>query len=144
MFGRSRFNVVDLTLQVCVPQHKMYTNWCGLLVGMEQLIRFAKTNLGRVYPFGLRFDSSNADPMAAWTHGIQVAAINMQGRDRAVWVAKAFFGLNGACGYVKKPDFLLPGSNTDVEKIKSLEPKLCLKVSLTQSSVCCSEGLFFF
>lgn len=111
------------------------------LVGMEQLIRFAKTNLGRVYPFGLRFDSSNADPMAAWTHGIQVAAINIQGRDRAVWVAKAFFGLNGACGYVKKPDFLLPGSNMDVEKIRSQEPKLCLKVSLTQSSVCCTEEL---
>lgn len=94
------------------------------------MIRFTKTNLGRVYPSGLRFDSSNADPMVAWTHGIQVAAINTQGRDRAVWVAKAFFGLNGACGYVKKPDFLLPESDMDVEKIKRLKPKLHLKVRI--------------
>ena len=94
--------------------------------------RFSKKNLARVYPFGLRFDSSNADPMDAWSHGIQVAAINMQGHDRAVWISKALFSKNGGCGYVKKPDSLLPGSpvTLDHESFKNLPPKLELKVKL--------------
>jgi hypothetical protein len=40
--------------------------------------RFAKNNVMRVYPFGLRFDSSNLDPTKAWAYGAQLAAINMQ------------------------------------------------------------------
>jgi phosphatidylinositol phospholipase C delta len=82
-----------------------------------------------MYPFGLRFNSSNADPMVAWSHGIQVAAINMQGNDRPVWVARALFSANGNCGYVKKPDLFLPGSKFDYEQISSLSPKILLKVS---------------
>ena len=91
---------------------------------------FTKSNLGRMYPFGLRFDSSNADSMDGWRHGLQVAAVNMQGHDRPVWISQAFFSRNGGCGYVKKPDFLLPGSNVDA---KNLQPKLELKVSLSYS-----------
>ncbi len=93
------------------------------------LFRYSKNNLGRMYPFGLRFNSSNADPMVAWSHGIQVAAINMQGNDRPVWIARALFSANGNCGYVKKPDLFLPGSNFDYEQISSLPPKVLLKVS---------------
>jgi phosphatidylinositol phospholipase C delta len=102
----------------------------GYVWSWKWLNRFTKTNLGRMYPFGLRFDSSNADPMSAWKHGLQVAAVNVQGRDRAVWLSQAFFSNNGGCGYVKKPDFLLPGSNVDST---SLQPKLELKVSLPYS-----------
>lgn len=91
--------------------------------------RFSKTNLTRVYPFGLRVTSSNADPMDAWEHGVQVAAINMQGRDRPVWISKAIFSRNGGCGYVKKPDILLPESNMDHKSLMNLQPKLELKVS---------------
>lgn len=93
----------------------------------QSLIDFTKTNMGRMYPFGLRFDSSNADPMDAWRHGLQVAAVNTQGRDRPVWISKAFFSRNNGCGYVKKPAFLLPGSNVDPA---SLEPQLELKVKV--------------
>jgi len=66
---------------------------------------------------------------------MQVAAINMQGRDRPVWISRAFFSKNGGCGYVKKPDILLPGSNfrylksSNPEFMTELEPKLELKVS---------------
>ncbi|KAG0620820.1 hypothetical protein M758_4G246900 [Ceratodon purpureus] len=96
----------------------------------KDLIEFSKKNLARVYPFGLRFDSSNADPMDAWSHGIQVAAINMQGKDRAVWISRALFSKNGGCGYVKKPDILLPGSTATLnyESFKNLHSKLELKV----------------
>lgn len=102
----------------------------------NSLIKFSQTNLGRVYPFGLRFNSSNADPLDAWRHGMQVAAINMQGRDRPVWISRAFFSKNGGCGYVKKPAILLPGSNfrylksSNPEFMTELEPKLELKVTI--------------
>ena len=34
----------------------------------------------RVYPKGIRFDSSNYNPLIAWTHGAQMVAFNMQVR----------------------------------------------------------------
>jgi hypothetical protein len=46
--------------------------------------RFAKNNVMRVYPYGLRFDSSNLDPTKAWAYGAQLAAINMQVRFRVL------------------------------------------------------------
>jgi phosphatidylinositol phospholipase C delta len=70
----------------------------------DSIIEYSKKNLGRVYPFGLRFDSSNADPMLAWSHGFQMAVVNLQGRDRPVWLAHGFFQANGNTGYVKKED----------------------------------------
>lgn len=87
--------------------------------------------MGRVYPFGLRFDSSNADPMLAWSHGFQMAAINLQGRDRPVWLTHGFFQANGKTGYVKKPNIFLPGSSLSHEEILNLPPKVILKVNMT-------------
>jgi phosphatidylinositol phospholipase C delta len=82
-----------------------------------------------MYPFGLRFDSSNADPFLAWSHGFQLAALNTQGHDRPCWIARALFDLNGGCGYVKKPQFLLPGSKMTNEEIASMLPNLSLTVN---------------
>lgn len=90
--------------------------------------RYSKMNLGRVYPFGLRFNSSNADPMLAWSHGFQIAALNLQGRDRPVWLAKGFFQVNGHTGYVKKPDIFLPGFSLSHEDILNLPIKMILRV----------------
>ncbi|KAL4610158.1 hypothetical protein ACB092_08G031700 [Castanea dentata] len=42
------------------------------------IIRFTQRNLLRVYPKGMRLDSSNYDPMLGWTHGAQMVALNMQ------------------------------------------------------------------
>jgi len=81
-----------------------------------------------VYPFGLRFDSSNADPMLAWSHGFQMAAINLQGRDRPVWLAHGFFQANGNTGYVKKEDIFL---SLSYGEIQNLPPKVILKVTTT-------------
>ncbi|CAM6085228.1 unnamed protein product [Calypogeia fissa] len=92
------------------------------------IIEYTKMNLGRVYPFGLRFDSSNADPMSSWSHGCQLAALNLQGRDRAAWLNDAFFQSNGGCGYVKKPPIFLPQNSLQYEDILNLPPKLNLKV----------------
>lgn len=43
-------------------------------------LRFTQRNLLRVYPKGLRLDSSNYNPMLGWTHGAQMVAFNMQVR----------------------------------------------------------------
>lgn len=110
-----------------------------MILTVLNVCRFTKTNMGRMYPFGLRFDSSNADPMDAWRHGLQVAAVNTQGNDRPVWISRAFFSKNGGCGYVKKPSFLLPGSNVDPE---SLQPKQELRASLLLLFLCVWNTMF--
>ncbi|MCO5556687.1 hypothetical protein L7F22_010238 [Adiantum nelumboides] len=94
------------------------------------LIEYCKNNLGRMYPFGLRFDSSNADPYLAWVHGFQIAALNTQGRDRPCWIARAMFDGNGRCGFVKKPHVLLPGSELTFDQIFTMAPKLQLKIKV--------------
>jgi phosphatidylinositol phospholipase C delta len=80
-----------------------------------------------MYPFGLRFDSSNPDPFLAWANGFQLAALNFQGHDRNLWIGQALFDQNGRCGYVKKPPHLLPENDFDVND--NMEPKLQLKAS---------------
>lgn len=94
------------------------------------LIEYCKSNLGRMYPFGLRFDSSNADPFLAWAHGFQLAALNTQGCDRPCWIARALFDGNGGCGFVKKPNVLLPKSEMTYEQIATMAPKLMLKIKV--------------
>lgn len=42
--------------------------------------RFTQRNLLRVYPKGIRFDSSNYNPVIGWMHGAQMVAFNMQVR----------------------------------------------------------------
>lgn len=32
----------------------------------------------RIYPKGMRFDSSNYNPLIGWSHGAQMVAFNMQ------------------------------------------------------------------
>ncbi|KAG9160758.1 hypothetical protein Leryth_008594, partial [Lithospermum erythrorhizon] len=44
----------------------------------KAIIRFTQRNLLRVYPKGVRFDSSNYNPLIAWSHGAQMVAFNMQ------------------------------------------------------------------
>lgn len=47
---------------------------------LKLCLRFTQRNLLRVYPKGLRLDSSNYNPMLGWTHGAQMVAFNMQVR----------------------------------------------------------------
>ncbi|KAF1863854.1 hypothetical protein Lal_00030971 [Lupinus albus] len=75
------------------------------------IVRFTQTNLVRIYPKGMRVDSSNYDPMTGWMHGAQMVAFNMQGHDHFLNIMQGMFRANGGCGYVKKPDILL-----DVDK----------------------------
>lgn len=62
--------------------------------------------LSRVYPSGLRTDSSNYNPQELWNAGCQMVAMNMQTAGLEMDICDGFFHQNGGCGYVLKPDFL--------------------------------------
>nr|XP_016456070.1 PREDICTED: phosphoinositide phospholipase C 2-like isoform X1 [Nicotiana tabacum] len=98
----------------------------------KEIIRFTQKNLLRVYPKGIRVDSSNYDPFVGWTHGAQMVAFNMQGYGRSLWLMHGMFRANGGCGYVKKPDLLLTaGPNNEVfDPTKKLPVKTTLKVTV--------------
>jgi hypothetical protein len=76
----------------------------------SQLSVYNQRLLSRVYPKGLRVDSSNLSPVVPWLVGCQLVAMNYQTRDKAMWQYDALFGDNGGCGYVLKPPrMLVPG-----------------------------------
>ncbi|XP_050212975.1 phosphoinositide phospholipase C 2-like [Mercurialis annua] len=76
----------------------------------KEIVRFTQRNILRVYPKGIRVDSSNYNPLVGWMHGAQMVAFNMQGHGESLWLMHGMFNANGGCGYVKKPDFLLKSS----------------------------------
>ncbi|CAK9278108.1 unnamed protein product [Sphagnum jensenii] len=98
----------------------------------ELLVKFTQRNIVRVYPSGMRVDSSNYSPILGWTHGAQMVALNMQGYGKHLWLLHGFFKANGGCGYVKKPDFLLEmGKDGEVfDPLKPRPVKTILKVKL--------------
>lgn len=57
--------------------------------------------------------SSNYDPSVGWMHGAQMAAFNMQGNDKHIWIMQGMFRANGGCGCVKKPGFSLSEPDSD-------------------------------
>lgn len=73
----------------------------------ELVVKFTQRNILRVYPAGNRVNSSNYDPTAAWIHGAQMVAQNMQGYGKELWQAHGKFRGNGGCGYILKPKYLL-------------------------------------
>ncbi|XP_070345830.1 1-phosphatidylinositol 4,5-bisphosphate phosphodiesterase delta-4 isoform X4 [Equus asinus] len=62
--------------------------------------------LSRVYPSGLRTDSSNYNPQELWNAGCQMVAMNVQTAGLEMDIHDGLFRQNGGCGYVLKPDFL--------------------------------------
>ncbi|KAH7184526.1 PLC-like phosphodiesterase [Fusarium flagelliforme] len=58
--------------------------------------------LMRTYPHGLRFDSSNYDPVMFWRAGVQVVALNWQSWDLGMILNEGMF--MGSDGYVLKPE----------------------------------------
>lgn len=63
--------------------------------------------LGRVYPTGTRFGSTNFDPMPMWLAGYQLVALNYQSHDMSTLLnAGLFRHINGGSGYVLKPQYV--------------------------------------
>ncbi|XP_018590957.1 1-phosphatidylinositol 4,5-bisphosphate phosphodiesterase delta-4 [Scleropages formosus] len=62
--------------------------------------------LTRVYPSGLRTDSSNFNPQDMWNVGCQIVALNFQKAGVEMDLNDGLFSHNGRCGYVLKPEFM--------------------------------------
>ncbi|KAL8183059.1 UNVERIFIED_CONTAM: 1-phosphatidylinositol 4,5-bisphosphate phosphodiesterase delta-4 [Gekko kuhli] len=62
--------------------------------------------LTRVYPSGIRADSSNYNPQDMWNVGCQMVALNFQTAGTEMDLYDGLFSQNGHCGYVLKPRFM--------------------------------------
>ncbi|KAG1738791.1 PLC-like phosphodiesterase [Suillus lakei] len=71
--------------------------------GIVDLIKHNRTHLVRIYPKGLRVNSSNYLPYRYWAAGAQLVAINWQTFDLGYMINRAMFQRNGRAGYVLKP-----------------------------------------
>ncbi|KAI5107338.1 1-phosphatidylinositol 4,5-bisphosphate phosphodiesterase delta-4 isoform X1, partial [Silurus meridionalis] len=63
-------------------------------------------HLSRVYPSGLRTDSSNYCPHDMWNAGCQIVALNVQTAGLEMDLNDGLFIQNNRCGYVLKPEIL--------------------------------------
>eukprot|EP01130_Rhizamoeba_saxonica_P013092 TRINITY_DN5551_c0_g1_i1.p1 TRINITY_DN5551_c0_g1~~TRINITY_DN5551_c0_g1_i1.p1 ORF type:complete len:645 (-),score=122.45 TRINITY_DN5551_c0_g1_i1:1379-3313(-) len=61
----------------------------------------------RIYPHGLRVDSSNYNPVPFWYGGSQLVALNYQTCEIPMWLNDGKFRVNGGCGYVLKPEIMI-------------------------------------
>ncbi|XP_040609253.1 1-phosphatidylinositol 4,5-bisphosphate phosphodiesterase delta-4 isoform X3 [Mesocricetus auratus] len=72
----------------------------------NEFVQHNARQLCRVYPSGLRTDSSNFHPQEFWNAGCHMVAMNMQTAGSAMDICDGFFRQNGGSGYVLKPEFL--------------------------------------
>lgn len=69
--------------------------------------QYSRGHMTRTYPAGARVDSSNYNPVLAWSMGCQLVALNFQTADAPLIINDGRFQENGNCGYVLKPDLSL-------------------------------------
>ncbi|CAM4639890.1 1-phosphatidylinositol 4,5-bisphosphate phosphodiesterase delta-4 isoform X1 [Caretta caretta] len=72
----------------------------------NEFVRHNAWQLTRIYPSGLRTDSSNYDPQEMWNVGCQLVALNVQTAGAEMDLCDGLFQQNARCGYVLKPAFL--------------------------------------
>ncbi|KAI5857544.1 PLC-like phosphodiesterase [Tricharina praecox] len=91
-------HVYSFSEKVFAKHHETYA---------QAIFEHNKKYLMRVYPFGLRFSSSNADPTEFWKRGVQLVALNWQKCDEGMMLNEGMFAGEG--GYVLKPPGFRPG-----------------------------------
>lgn len=91
-------HVYSFSEKVFAKHHETYA---------DAIFEHNKKFLMRVYPFGLRFGSSNGDPTKFWKRGVQLVALNWQKCDEAMMLNEGMFAGEG--GYVLKPEGFKPG-----------------------------------
>ncbi|XP_032091333.1 1-phosphatidylinositol 4,5-bisphosphate phosphodiesterase delta-3 isoform X2 [Thamnophis elegans] len=69
-------------------------------------VRYNTRYLSRIYPLGLKMNSSNYNPQEMWNVGCQIVALNFQTPGSEMDLNDGRFLVNGRCGYVLKPAFL--------------------------------------
>jgi len=73
---------------------------------MADFIEYNNKQLSRIFPKGMRVDSSNYDPVPPWNAGCQIVALNYQTGSEPTWINDGKFLDNGRCGYILKPKYL--------------------------------------
>ncbi|NXC42450.1 PLCD4 phosphodiesterase, partial [Penelope pileata] len=72
----------------------------------NEFVRHNAWQLTRIYPSGMRTDSSNYSPQEMWNAGCQIVALNFQTAGTEMDLCDGLFSQNGRCGYVLKPPFM--------------------------------------
>ncbi|XP_042559637.1 1-phosphatidylinositol 4,5-bisphosphate phosphodiesterase delta-1b isoform X2 [Clupea harengus] len=72
----------------------------------NQYIHHNVDKLSRIYPAGMRTDSSNYNPVPLWNSGCQIVALNFQTQSLEMDVNQGRFLPNGQSGYILKPAYL--------------------------------------
>lgn len=80
--------------------------------------KYNQVHMSRTYPAGTRVDSSNYNPILAWSMGSQLVALNFQTFDSALILNDGRFRQNGRSGYVLKPQNLGPISPPMLLKVR--------------------------
>uniref|UniRef100_A0A7N8YGC0 Phosphoinositide phospholipase C n=1 Tax=Mastacembelus armatus TaxID=205130 RepID=A0A7N8YGC0_9TELE len=87
-----------------------------------EFVQYNTRQLCRIYPSGLRTDSSNYNPQDMWNVGCQIVALNFQTAGLEMDLNDGLFRQNHCCGYVLKHDFMRDG-NTQFTPEKPEERK---------------------
>ncbi|CAF3203453.1 unnamed protein product [Rotaria sp. Silwood2] len=97
---------------VCYHSPNVVENHFGRVVRDEpaSIVKQTAKTLCRLYPRGIRQDSSNLDPIVPWNFGVQMVALNFQKDDKIMALCYGKFSDNGGCGYVLKPNYLIDTS----------------------------------
>jgi len=91
------------------------------LISKEEFVTHCTRLLARIYPEGLRFDSSNYHPYPGWSSGCQMLAFNYQSLNLAMYANEAMFQRQGCCGYILKPEYMRDRSKMPVNKVAKLK-----------------------
>lgn len=89
----------------------------------DALFEHNRRHFMRVYPFGLRVDSSNLDPTFYWRRGAQIVALNWQSLDKGMMLNRGLFA--GEEGWVRKPQGYL-----STEESSAPVPKVQMDLSI--------------
>ncbi|XP_012691855.2 1-phosphatidylinositol 4,5-bisphosphate phosphodiesterase delta-4 [Clupea harengus] len=71
-----------------------------------EFVQHNTRQLTRLYPSGMRTDSSNYCPQDMWNVGCQIVALNFQTAGTEMDLNDGLFNQNSSCGYILKPTFL--------------------------------------
>uniref|UniRef100_A0A674BTQ5 Phosphoinositide phospholipase C n=1 Tax=Salmo trutta TaxID=8032 RepID=A0A674BTQ5_SALTR len=93
-------------------------------------VRHNSRQLSRVYPSGMRTDSSNYNPQELWNVGCQIVALNFQTAGLEMDLNDGLFSQNGCCGYVLKPDFMRNDDSFDPERPQDRNGYTSLRLSI--------------
>lgn len=78
--------------------------WAKSEKSAQEVVALAKQCFVRVYPKGIRCDSTNFTPQLSWNIGAQLCAMNIQTLDDGMKMNRGKFEINGRCGFVLKPE----------------------------------------